>query len=263
MNRGRGATDNRISGIPHNEKRNMTQPPFQQTLVLVKPDALKNSLTGYVLSLLSEYHTGLRYAATKIVQVSKMLAEAHYAEHVGKPFYPSLLEYITGEIHYAHEPGERRVVAVVFHGIDAVAKIRNIAGPTNPQVAREEKPGCIRSLGTEVPLLDKQGNRIGVRMDNLIHASATTPEAEREIKLWFKPEDIPPAMRIYSFERSRRHFYFVDGTIRTDYAEGSRCLVAPEDTAWSSDLEALRDLAGEKASKTPLQAVVAKYLINR
>ena len=63
----------------------------EQTLVLIKPDALKNSLSGYVLSQLSEFHTGLRIAATKIVNVSAMLAGEHYAEHRGKAFFPSLL----------------------------------------------------------------------------------------------------------------------------------------------------------------------------
>ncbi len=76
----------------------------EQTLVLIKPDALKNSLTGYVLSHLSEFHTGLRFAGAKIVHVSRMLAEEHYAEHRGKVFYPSLIEYIMGLIHYPDEP---------------------------------------------------------------------------------------------------------------------------------------------------------------
>ena len=55
----------------------------EQTLVLIKPDALLNSLTGYILATLSEFHTGLRFAAAKIVRVHKMLAEEHYAEHQG------------------------------------------------------------------------------------------------------------------------------------------------------------------------------------
>ncbi len=65
---------------------------LDQTLVLIKPDALKNSLTGYVLSQLSEFHTGLRFAGTKVVHVTKILAEEHYAEHHEKVFFPSLIE---------------------------------------------------------------------------------------------------------------------------------------------------------------------------
>ena len=62
----------------------MDNKKLEQTLVLIKPDALKNSLTGYVLSQLSEFHTGLRFAGAKIVNVSTMLADEHYAEHRGK-----------------------------------------------------------------------------------------------------------------------------------------------------------------------------------
>ena len=135
---------------------------LEQTLVLIKPDALKNSLTGYVLSQLSEFHTGLRFAGAKIVHVSRLLADEHYAEHRGKIFFPSLLDYITGLIHYPGEPWKHRVIAIVYQGPDATQKIRDIAGPTNPHSAREEKPGCIRALGTVVPLKDAQGNLLGI-----------------------------------------------------------------------------------------------------
>ena len=91
----------------------MENKELELTLVLIKKaDALKNSLTGYVLSLLSEYHSGLRFAGPKIVSVNQMLASEHYAEHRGKGFYPSLLEYIMGETHYPTEPQKRRVIAL-------------------------------------------------------------------------------------------------------------------------------------------------------
>ena len=117
----------------------MQKEQFEQTLVLIKPDALKNSLTGYVLSQLSEFHSGLRFAGAKIVHVSKMLAEEHYAEHRGKAFYPALLEYIMGCIHYSAEPWRRRVIALVYQGPGAVQRIRDLSGPTNPHVAREKQ----------------------------------------------------------------------------------------------------------------------------
>jgi len=69
----------------------MDEQKMEQTLVLIKPDALKNSVTGFILSQLSEFHTGSRFAATKIVNVNKLLAEEHYIEHVEKPFFPALL----------------------------------------------------------------------------------------------------------------------------------------------------------------------------
>jgi nucleoside-diphosphate kinase len=235
---------------------------FEQTLVLIKPDALKNSLTGYVLSQLSEFHTGLCFAGAKIVHVSRMLAEEHYAEHQGKVFFPSLIEYIMGYAHYPDEPWRRRVIALVYHGLDATSKVRDISGPTNPLEAREKKPGCIRALGTLVPLKDAAGNVISQRMDNLIHASATLDEAEREIKLWFKPGDIPPFMRAYPTEVAEKHYYFGDKRLSVVHRPGSICLLAPGDTAWKSDLEALRLLHQGLSAPCSIEAVVAKYLIN-
>ncbi len=234
----------------------------EQTLVLIKPDALKNSLTGYVLSQLSQFHTGLFFAGAKIVHVSKVLADEHYFEHRGKVFFPSLLEYITGRIHFPDAPVNHRVIALVYQGPDAVKKIRAIAGPTNPHNARDEKPGCIRALGTVVPLKDAAGNAVGERMDNLIHASATNEEAEREIKLWFKPGDIPPAIRAFDVEVNDGYFYYKDGLLSDTYGPGSICFLAPGSTAWKSDLKILRLLLEGKPAAGSLEAVVAKYLIN-
>jgi nucleoside-diphosphate kinase len=240
----------------------MAEKELEQTLVLIKPDAMKNSLTGFVLSLLSEFHTGLRFAGAKIVQVSRMLAEEHYAEHRGKIFYPSLIEYIMGRIHYPEQAWKRRVIALVYQGPDATRKIRDICGPTNPHTAREQRPGCIRALGTVVPLRDASGNEIGERMDNLIHASASLEEAEREIKLWFRPGDIPPTMRAYPVEAIEDHYYFTAGRLYMTHEPGSVCLVAPGDVVWKSDLEALQAIhRGEKAACS-LECVAAKYLIN-
>jgi len=97
-----------------------------------------------------------------------MLAEEHYAEHQGKIFFPSLIEYITGSLHYPGEPWKRKVKAFVFQGPNAIKLVRSICGPTNPHEARDKQPGCIRALGTVVPLKDAAGNEIGQRMDNLI-----------------------------------------------------------------------------------------------
>jgi len=240
----------------------MNEVEFEQTLVLIKPDALKNSLTGYVLSLLSEFHTGLRFAGAKIVYVSRMLAGEHYAEHRDKIFYPSLIDYITGCLHYPDEPGKRRVIAFVYQGPDATKKMRDICGPTNPHVARETRPGCVRALGTVVPIKDSAGNVVGERMDNLIHASATDSDAEREIKLWFKPNDIPPFIRAYPTEVNEDHYYFKDGRLSLTHEAGSVCLLAPGDIVWKTDLEALRSWHKGVDALCSLEAVAAKYLIN-
>lgn len=240
----------------------MIDPNLEQTLVLIKPDALKNSLTGYVLSQLSEYHCGLRFAGAKIVNVSNLLAEEHYAEHRGKIFFPTLIDQISGRLHYPDAPWKRRVIAFVFMGPDAVKKTREVCGPTNPTEAREKKPGCIRSLGSVAPMKDAAGNVIGQRMDNLIHASANDQDAEREIKLWFKPADIPPAMRAYATEVSTEHYYYKAGKLFTAYESESVCLIAPGDIVWQSDLASLRQLQRGEAASCPLAAIAAKYLIN-
>jgi nucleoside-diphosphate kinase len=240
----------------------MKSKKLEQTLLLIKPDALKNSLTGYILSQLSEYHTNLRFAGTKIAHVSRMLAEEHYSEHIGKVFFPSLIEFIRGRIHYPDEPRNHRVIAFVLRGPDAVDKIRGIIGPTNPHVAREEKPGCIRSLGTVVPITDNNGNVIGERIDNLIHASATKEDAEREIKLWFKPNDIPPFMHAYPTGASEDYYYLKDNKLHMTNDPGGTCIISKGEIAWKSDLKALSLLCKGKTAPVTLEAVVSKYLIN-
>jgi nucleoside-diphosphate kinase len=240
----------------------MTNPDLEQTLVLIKPDALKNSLTGYILSQLSEFHTGLRFAGAKIVHVSRMLADEHYAEHRGKIFFPGLIDFIMGKLQYPNDPQKRRVIALVYQGPGAVQKIRDLVGPTNPHDAREKKPGSIRSLGTIVPIKDETGKEIGSRMENLIHASANPADAEREIKLWFQPADIPPFMHAYPVETSREHYYYHEGKLTTAYEPGYFCLIAPGNLVWASDAEVLRHLIQGKPAAYSLEAVAAKYLIN-
>ncbi|MHC4332078.1 MAG: nucleoside-diphosphate kinase [Planctomycetota bacterium] len=241
--------------MPHEE--------VDQTLVLIKPDALKNSVTGFLLSQLSEFHTGSCFAATKIVQVSRMLAEQHYAEHQGKAFYPALIDYIMGRAHYPDDARKRRVIAIVYRGPQVLQRIRDVAGPTNPHVAREEKPGCIRALGTVVPIKDAEGRMISERLDNVVHASATSADAEREIKLWFEPCDIPPLMRAYPIDVCEEHYYLRNGELCNTYEPGSVCLLAPGDVVWRSDLEVLRLLSQNSPAAPNLDSVAAKYLINR
>jgi hypothetical protein len=117
-------------------------------------------------------------------------------------------------------------------------------------------------MGTVVPIKDASGNVIGERMDNLIHASAAEGDAEREIKLWFKPNDIPPPMQAYATDVSDTHYYFRDSKLYMTYEPGSVCLLAPGDIVWKSDLEALRRLYRGLPAHCSLEAVAAKYLIN-
>lgn len=241
----------------------MSNPIPEQTLVLIKPDALKNSLTGHILSYLSEFHTGLCFAGTKIVTVSSMLAEEHYAEHKGKSFFSALIKYIKGELHYPDHPESRRVIAIVYQGKDAIEKIRSLVGPTNPLVARETNPGCIRSLGTVVPVKDEKGNVIAERMDNLIHASANSQDAEREIKLWFRPNDIPIPMQKFPVATCEGHYYFdTEEKISGVYSKGARCVLAPGIISWKSDLDVLRNINEGKSASFSVASVISKYLVN-
>jgi nucleoside-diphosphate kinase len=197
--------------------------------------------------------------------VNLELAEEHYAEHYGKFFYPSLLDYIRGYLHYPDNPEKRRVIAIVYQGENAIKKIREICGPTNPHDARVQRPGCIRALGTVVPLKDETGAYIGDRVDNLIHASANQADAEREVKLWFTPSDIPPVMRGHETAIADTCYYYnlKTQTVGTTPEPGTLCFVGPGAELWSSDLAVLKQVEEGKTPDYPVKAVVAKYLINR
>ena len=143
----------------------------QQTLILIKPDGLKKSLTGNVLTRLSE--TKLDIVASKIVKVSKELAEEHYAGLKDKPFFGELIKYLMGEYH------KKKVMALVYWGEGAIDKVRKICGSTNPE---EADPVSIRGAYGRITTK-------GV-YENVIHASTNEEEAEREIKLWFSPDEI-------------------------------------------------------------------------
>lgn len=145
---------------------------IEQTLVLIKPDGLKKSLTGNILTRLSE--TKLEIVATKITRVSRELAGKHYKYMKDKPFYGELIEYICGELHQ-----RRKVMAMVYWGEGAISKVRQLAGATNPE---EADPVSIRGAYGRITTK-------GV-YENVIHTSRDKEEAEREIKLWFSPEEI-------------------------------------------------------------------------
>ena len=143
----------------------------EQTLVLIKPDGLKKSLTGNVLARLSE--TKLDIVATKIVKVSRELAAAHYYMLKDKPFFEELIKYIMGDYH------KHKVMAMIYYGDEAMQKVRSICGSTNPE---EADPVSIRGAYGRITTK-------GV-YENVIHASANINDAEREIKLWFRPDEI-------------------------------------------------------------------------
>ena len=130
------------------------------------------SLTGNILTRLSE--TKLEIVAAKVTRVSKELAQAHYQHLKEKRFYPELLRYLQGELH-----DRRKVMALVYWGDQAIAKVRELAGETNPE---EASPTSIRGSFGRI--------RSSGLYENVIHASSDEKEAEREIKLWFQPGEI-------------------------------------------------------------------------
>ncbi|ASU77919.1 nucleoside-diphosphate kinase [Actinopolyspora erythraea] len=131
----------------------------ERTLVLVKPDGVERGLVGEVISRIER--KGLKLVALEMRQVDQQLAEQHYAEHDGKPFFGSLLEFITSG----------PVVAAVVEGPKAVAAFRQIAGGTDP-VEKAEAGSLRGDYGLEVQY-------------NLVHGSDSPESAERELKLWF------------------------------------------------------------------------------
>lgn len=136
---------------------------MERSLVLVKPDGVQRALVGEVISRLER--RGLRLVGAKFMQVSRELAETHYAIHKGKPFYDGLIEYIISA----------PVMAMVWEGPNAVAAIRQTMGSTRPT---EAAPGSLRhDFALEVGR-------------NLTHASDTVENGEKEVALWFKQDEL-------------------------------------------------------------------------
>jgi nucleoside-diphosphate kinase len=131
----------------------------ERTLVLVKPDGVSRGLIGEVIARIER--KGLTLAALELRMVPRELAEQHYAEHEDKPFFGSLLEFITSA----------PVVAAVVEGQRAVAAFRQLAGGTDP--VDKAAPGSIR------------GDFALETQSNLVHGSDSVDSAKREIALWF------------------------------------------------------------------------------
>lgn len=135
----------------------------ERTLVIVKPDGVRRGLIGEVLGRYERL--GLQIVAAKFIQVSTDLAEEHYAEHVDKPFFDDLVDYITS----------CPVLAAVVEGQDAIAAVRAANGATDPAEAEE---GTVRG---------DHGLNI---QENVVHGSDSADSAKREIDLWFDDADL-------------------------------------------------------------------------
>jgi len=140
----------------------MAEGNVERTLVLVKPDGVRRGAVGEILGRFER--KGLKVLAAKTLRVPPELAQRHYAEHQGKPFYPALVQHITSG----------PIVALALEGRSAIAVVRLLIGATNPQQAA---PGTIRGdLG------------LGIT-PNLVHASDSPESAARELALYFRPEE--------------------------------------------------------------------------
>jgi nucleoside-diphosphate kinase len=135
----------------------------EQTLVLIKPDGVRRGLIGEVIGRFER--RGLAIRAIKMLKFDENLVSQHYGEHIGKPFFPSLREFIRSG----------PVVALIVEGVDAIQLVRNMMGATK---AVDALPGSIR------------GDFATITTENIVHGSDSPERAEIEKSLFFKPEEI-------------------------------------------------------------------------
>ena len=135
----------------------------EKTLVLIKPDAFEKRHTGDIIAIYEK--AGLKILAMKLMQMTPRVAQKHYAEHIGRPYYAELEEFMTSA----------PLVAMVLAGDDAIARVREINGKTNPAEAAE---GTVRKLYAE---------SVG---KNAVHASDSPESAAREIAIFFRAIEV-------------------------------------------------------------------------
>jgi nucleoside-diphosphate kinase len=138
---------------------------MERTFVMLKPGVLQRRICGEILTRLER--KGLKIIALKLLKMDKSLAETHYAEHRGKDFYEKLVEYtLSGP-----------VMALILEGEEAISVVRRLAGATG---LSDAAPGTIR------------GDYAARTRLNIVHASDSPASAEREIALFFRPDEICP-----------------------------------------------------------------------
>jgi len=136
---------------------------MERSLVLIKPDAMQRGLAGAIINRLEQ--TGLKLVAIKMLNLDKALARRHYAVHADKPFFNSLVEYISSA----------PIIAMIFEGENAVGIVRETMGATDPAKA---KLGTIRAdFGLDIER-------------NAVHGSDSVATAQEEIRLFFSPDEV-------------------------------------------------------------------------
>ena len=147
----------------------------EKSLVFIKPDGVERGLVGEIISRFEK--VGLLIAGLKLVWIDRDHAKKHYSAHVDKPFYPPVEDYVTSG----------PVVAMVLQGHNAVALVRKLVGSTEPNTA---PPGTIRGDFAHMTYEFSDGEGKGLGLRNVIHASGNKEEAEEEVSLWFKSEEL-------------------------------------------------------------------------
>jgi nucleoside-diphosphate kinase len=146
---------------------------IQQTLVLLKPDAVERGLAGRIIDRFET--AGLKMIAMKMVWIDKEFSKKHYKAHVDKPFYAGLEEFIVSG----------PVVAIAIEGIEAVELVRKMVGATEPKSAQ---PGTIRGDFSHHSY--GYADEKGIAIKNLVHASGSLDDAKEEMKIWFTDEEL-------------------------------------------------------------------------
>ena len=149
---------------------------MERVLVLIKPDAMVKRLAGNIINDL--YNLNLKMIGLKLVNVKRELAEMHYnklKQEKGEKIFEGVIKYITGEYH-----NDENVIAIAYQGENAVSEVRKAIGTTNPEKAH---PTTIRG---------KYGRIVAEKdlFETVIHASDSPENGEREIKLWFKDDEL-------------------------------------------------------------------------
>jgi nucleoside-diphosphate kinase len=145
----------------------------EKVLVLIKPDAMAKKLAGNIINDIS--YLNLKMIGLKLVNVQKHIAEEHYSVHKEKPFYPDLIKYLMGEYHNI-----KAIIAIAYKGENAIQKLREYAGKTNPD---EAIPTSLRGRYGKINSKTNQ-------FENAIHVSDSSENGEKEIKIWFSQQEL-------------------------------------------------------------------------
>lgn len=151
-------TDKKQEEVTEEDKPVKQKTKCEKSLIIIKPDGVEKKVVGKIISRFEE--NGLEIERIRVLHIDKNIALAHYKEHIGKPYFPKLLKYMTSG------PS----IVMVIKGEDAIARVRKLMGCTNPQNAEK---GTIRGdFGTDITI-------------NVIHGSDSENSAEREINIFF------------------------------------------------------------------------------